>query len=78
MNAANFAVRWHTRLAAPESGDYTFSVDMDHRGGTTIVLDGEVLGKASECDTVTAQNASRRAKSTISLLRTRAIPACTA
>ena len=55
MNAANFAVRWHTRLAAPESGDYTFSVDMDHRGGTTIVLDGEVLGKASECDTVTAQ-----------------------
>ena len=55
LNPANFAVKWRTELLAPETGDYTFHVVMDHRGATTIKLDGKVLAKAGECDTVTAQ-----------------------
>ena len=55
LNPANFAVKWRTQLLAPETGDYTFATFMDHRGGTTFYLDGQVIAKAHECDTVSVQ-----------------------
>lgn len=55
LNPSNFAVLWKTKLLAPEAGDYTLSVTMDHRGGTVLTLDGKVLANASECDSVTTQ-----------------------
>ncbi len=55
LNPSKFAVRWRTALLAPETGDYTFATFMDHRGGTTFVLDGKVIAQAHECDTVSVQ-----------------------
>ena len=55
LDPANFAITYHTKLIAPETGDYTFRVEMDHRGGATITLDGRNLATASEVDNVICQ-----------------------
>lgn len=48
-------VSWHTKLLAPETGDYTFGVKMDHRAGAKLTLDGTVIADRQEIGDLTCQ-----------------------
>ena len=55
MNTNRFCVVWKTKLLAPETGDYAFACDMDHRAGARIVLGADTVASGTELGRISGQ-----------------------
>ncbi len=57
MDTNCFCVVWRTKLIAPETGDYAFACELDHRAESRIVIDGATVAAGRELGRISGQAA---------------------